>query len=44
MCGGIAGATGMESWLVRLLFSVLLLCGGAGLVFYALLWIFVPSE
>ena len=44
VCGGIARATGVESWAWRLLFAVLLLCGGAGLVVYLLLWIFVPSE
>jgi phage shock protein C len=44
ICGGIARSTGMESWLVRLLFCILLACGGAGLVIYLLLWIFVPSE
>ena len=44
MCGGIARSTGLESWIWRLLFALLLLMGGAGLVIYALLWIFVPSE
>ncbi len=44
VCGGIARSTGMESWLVRLLFCLLLACGGAGLVIYLLLWIFVPAE
>jgi phage shock protein C len=44
VCGGVARSTGMESWLVRLLFCVLLICGGAGLVIYVLLWIFVPAE
>jgi len=44
VCGGIAVATGVESWIWRLLFAVLLLCGGAGLIVYLLLWIFVPSE
>ena len=44
VCGGIARATGLESWLVRLLFCLLLLCGGAGLVIYLLIWIFVPAE
>jgi phage shock protein PspC (stress-responsive transcriptional regulator) len=44
VCGGIARATGMESWLTRLLFAVLLLFGGTGLVVYLLLWIFVPNE
>ncbi len=44
VCGGIAASTGMESWLTRLLFSVLLLFGGAGLLIYVLLWVFVPNE
>ena len=44
VCGGIARAAGMQSWLCRLLFAVLLLCGGAGVVVYLLLWIFVPIE
>ena len=44
VCGGIARATGMESWAWRLIFAVLLLCGGAGLLVYLLLAIFVPNE
>jgi phage shock protein C len=44
VCGGIARATGMESWAWRLLFVVLFICAGAGLLAYVLLWIFVPSE
>ena len=44
VCGGIARATGMEAWAWRLIFTALLLCGGAGLLVYVLLLIFVPSE
>lgn len=44
VCGGIARSTGMESWAWRLIFTVMLLCGGAGLLLYLLLLIFVPSE
>lgn len=44
VCGGIAVATGVDAWVWRLLFALLLLCGGAGLVLYLLLWIFVPAE
>lgn len=44
VCGGMARATGMESWAWRLLFVVLFICAGAGLLAYLLLWIFVPSE
>ena len=44
VCGGIARTTGMEAWAWRLIFAALFLCGGAGLLVYVLLWIFVPSE
>ena len=44
VCGGIARATGIETWAWRLIFTVLLFCGGAGLLVYLLLAIFVPSE
>ena len=44
VCGGLAVATGVESWLWRLILTVLLLFGGTGLILYVLLWIFVPAE
>ncbi|HEY2780506.1 MAG TPA: PspC domain-containing protein [Steroidobacteraceae bacterium] len=44
VCGGMGRATGMESWVWRLFFTVLFLCGGTGLLVYFLLAIFVPSE
>jgi phage shock protein C len=44
VCGGIARSTGMEAWVWRLLFTVLFICAGAGLLVYVLLWIFVPSD
>ena len=44
VCGGLARATGLESWVWRLIFVVLFLCGGVGLLVYLLLAIFVPSE
>lgn len=44
VCGGIARATDVESWIWRLIFVVLFLFGGTGLLLYILLWIFVPSE
>jgi phage shock protein C len=44
VCGGIARSTGMESWALRLLFAVLFIFAGAGLLVYLLLWLFVPSD
>lgn len=44
VCGGIARSSGLASWVYRLIFAVLLLCGGTGLLLYVLLTIFVPEE
>ena len=44
VCGGIARATGMASWIWRLLFTLLVLCAGSGVLLYILLWIFVPED
>jgi phage shock protein PspC (stress-responsive transcriptional regulator) len=44
VCGGIARSTGMAAWVWRLIFTVLFVFAGAGLLVYLLLWLFVPSE
>jgi phage shock protein C len=44
VCGGLAQASGLESWAWRLAFAFFLLFGGAGALIYGLLWIFVPAE
>jgi len=44
VCGGMGRSTGIEAWVWRLLFTVLFICAGVGLLVYVLLWIFVPSE
>ena len=44
VCGGIAPALGLESWVCRLLIAALTLFGGIGVIVYLLLWIFVPQE
>jgi phage shock protein PspC (stress-responsive transcriptional regulator) len=44
VCGGMARSTGAESWVWRLIFAILFIFAGAGLLVYVLLWIFVPSE
>ena len=44
VCGGLAKMTGIESWIVRLLFVLAILFAGFGFIPYVLLWIFVPPE
>ena len=44
VCGGIARSTGLDSWVWRLIFTVLFLAFGSGVFVYILLWIFVPEE
>jgi phage shock protein PspC (stress-responsive transcriptional regulator) len=44
VCGGLAKATGMDSWIWRLVFALFTISFGFGLVIYLLLWIFVPEE
>jgi len=44
VCAGIGRVSGIDPWIWRLLFALLFLFGGTGLVVYLLLWIFVPLE
>lgn len=44
VCGGIARVTGLDAWVWRLIFTVLFLAFGSGVLLYILLWIFVPEE
>jgi phage shock protein PspC (stress-responsive transcriptional regulator) len=44
VCGGLSAFTGLDAWLWRLVFALMLILGGTGLVFYVLLWILVPLE
>ena len=44
VCGGMARSTGLDAWAWRLIFTVLFICGGVGVLVYLLLWIFVPSD
>ncbi len=44
VCGGIARFTGVESWIWRLLFALLTLCAGAGVLVYLLMWILIPAD
>ena len=42
VCGGLGEHSPIPAWFWRFLFAVLFLLYGVGLIFYILLWIFVP--
>ncbi|MBQ5949933.1 MULTISPECIES: PspC domain-containing protein [unclassified Massilia] len=44
VCGGLALASGVDSWVWRLVFVLFAITFGFGAVVYLLLWIFVPEE
>jgi phage shock protein C len=44
VCGGLAQYLNADATLIRVLFVVLALLGGPGLVIYLLMWIIVPEE
>jgi phage shock protein C len=44
VCGGLAQYFGVDATLIRVLFVVLAVLGGSGLILYLALWIIVPRE
>jgi phage shock protein C len=44
VCGGLAQYFNLDATLIRVLFVVLAVLGGAGLVIYLAMWIIVPNE
>lgn len=44
VCGGLGAHTGLPSWAWRVIFSISVLYFGIGLLFYILLWIFIPRD
>jgi phage shock protein C len=44
VCGGLARASGVDSWIWRLVFTLCVLFAGFGVLIYLLMWIFVPEE
>jgi phage shock protein PspC (stress-responsive transcriptional regulator) len=44
VCAGLGSFTGMDTWLWRLAFTLLLIVGGTGFLVYVLMWILVPLE
>jgi phage shock protein C len=44
VCGGLAQYFNIDPTLIRVLFVVLAILGGSGLLLYLALWIIVPTE
>jgi phage shock protein C len=44
VCGGLAEHFNMDATLLRVLFVVLAVLGGSGIVIYVAMWIIVPQE
>jgi phage shock protein C len=44
VCGGLAEHFNMDATLLRVLFVVLAVLGGSGVVIYVAMWIIVPQE
>ena len=44
VCGGLAQYFNIDATLVRVLFILLAVLGGSGLVLYLAMWIIVPRE
>lgn len=44
VCGGLATYFDMDPTVVRLLFVLLALMGGPGILLYIIMWIVVPEE
>jgi phage shock protein C len=44
VCGGLASYFTLDATLIRVLFVVLGVMGGSGVVIYLAMWIIVPSE
>lgn len=43
VCGGLGAHTGLPSWAWRVIFCATVFYFGIGLLFYLLLWIFIPA-
>jgi phage shock protein C len=44
VCGGLASFFNLDPTLIRVLFVVLAVLGGSGILIYLAMWIMVPNE
>lgn len=44
VCGGVAEYFGLEKTLLRVIYVLLVLFGGLGILVYIILWVLMPNE
>ena len=44
VCGGLGRASGIESWVWRLIFILCVMFAGFGFLIYILMWLLIPEE
>ncbi len=44
VCGGLGEYFGINTVLIRLIWVIVTLAGGSGILFYILAWIFIPRK
>ena len=44
VCGGLAEYFGLDPVLIRLVWVVLVICAGTGILAYIIAWILIPKE
>ena len=44
VCAGLGRRFGLDPWIVRLIFIILVLFAGTSIVLYPILWFLMPSE
>lgn len=44
VCGGIARVTGVQAWVWRMVFALLALFAGTGVLAYLLMWLLIPAD
>ena len=44
VCGGLGDFFGIDSTLIRVIFALLAIFGGSGIVIYLVMWLIVPEE
>jgi phage shock protein C len=44
VCGGLGEFFGIDPTLIRIIFILLLIFGGSGLIIYLVMWLIVPDE